>query len=110
MHQQEENAGKNKNIVDKPVTVNVFLRSCPNLSITDLPGKVVNRLADQPPDIAEQSEKLIKDYCSGNTETLLLCVTKANDDLANCQGYKITSEIDPYGERSMGVLTKTDTV
>lgn len=38
----------------------------------------------------------------------MLCVTKANDDMANSMGYAITTQIDPTGNRCMGVLTKSD--
>lgn len=30
--------GKNKEIVDKPIILNIFSKSCPNLTMVDLPG------------------------------------------------------------------------
>ena len=31
-------AGKDKNIVDKPIVLNVFSHTCPDLTLIDLPG------------------------------------------------------------------------
>ena len=31
-------AGKSKNIVDKPIVLNVFSHTCPDLTLIDLPG------------------------------------------------------------------------
>lgn len=106
--EQDKNAGTGKNIVDAPVTLTVYLRNCPDLSVTDLPGAVMNPMGDQPQDIRDQTEKLIKSYCMSNEETIMLCVTKANDDLANSHGLLLTNIIDPTGNRTMGVLTKSD--
>lgn len=69
---------------------------------------IVNVAAGQDKDLPQKTEDLITKYCTSNKDTLLLCITKANDDLANCQGYRITTQVDPTGARSMGVLTKSD--
>ena len=31
-------AGKNKDIVDKPIVLNVYSHTCPDLTLIDLPG------------------------------------------------------------------------
>lgn len=40
--------GNNKNIVDKPIILNIFSKSCPNLTIVDLPGITSIPVGDQP--------------------------------------------------------------
>lgn len=39
--------GKNKKIVDKPIILNVFSKSCPNLTVIDLPGITSIAVGDQ---------------------------------------------------------------
>jgi dynamin 1-like protein len=64
-------------------------------------------VGDQPKDI----ENLIKDmalrYIS-KPNAIILAVTAANTDLANSDGLKLAREVDPDGNRTIGVLTKVD--
>ena len=39
---------------------------------------------------------------------IILAVTAANTDLANSDGLKLAREVDPEGQRTIGVLTKVD--
>lgn len=39
---------------------------------------------------------------------IMLAVTAANTDLANSDGLKLAREVDPEGQRTIGVLTKVD--
>jgi len=39
---------------------------------------------------------------------LILALSPANADLANSDSLKIAKEVDPNGERTIGVLTKID--
>lgn len=39
---------------------------------------------------------------------LILALTAANQDLANSDSLKLAREVDPQGERTIGVLTKID--
>lgn len=50
---------------------------------------------------------MVKFYCS-SPDTIILCVIPANIDLANSYALKLNKEIDPQGERTLGVLTKVD--
>ena len=40
--------------------------------------------------------------------SLIMAVSAANSDLAVSDGLKIAKQIDPEGERTIGVLTKID--
>jgi dynamin 1-like protein len=46
-------AGKSKNIVDKPIVLNIYSHTCPDLTLIDLPGITRIPLAgsDQPQNI-----------------------------------------------------------
>lgn len=40
--------------------------------------------------------------------SLILALTAANTDLANSDALQISREVDPEGERTIGVVTKID--
>lgn len=42
------------------------------------------------------------------SNAIILAVTAANTDLANSDGLKLAREVDPEGQRTIGVLTKVD--
>jgi replication fork clamp-binding protein CrfC len=39
---------------------------------------------------------------------LILALTAANQDLANSDALKLAKEVDPKGERTIGIITKID--
>lgn len=62
---------------------------------------------DQPEDIEEQIRKMCMQYIK-NPNAIILSVTAANTDIANSDSLKMAREVDPKGERTIGVLTKID--
>ena len=102
-------AGTNKGIVADPITMTVYANSCPNLTLIDLPGitKVPLRGSSQGKDIEEVTKGLCRHYCE-QQRTIILCVCQANVDLSTSDGLKMALELDPDGERTIGVLTKVD--
>ena len=97
----------NKNIVDKPIVLNVYSKTCPDLTLVDLPGVTRVPIGDQPRNI----EQITKDMCRRYAEdplTIILCVIAANSDIATSDGLMLAKEIDTSGSRTIGVLTKLD--
>jgi dynamin 1-like protein len=97
----------NKNIVDKPIVLNVYSKTCPDLTLVDLPGVTRVPIGDQPKNI----EQITKDMCRRYAEdplTIILCVIAANSDIATSDGLMLAKEIDTSGSRTIGVLTKLD--
>jgi len=43
-----------------------------------------------------------------NPNSIILAISPANADLANSDSLKMAAEVDPHGERTLGVLTKLD--
>lgn len=43
-----------------------------------------------------------------NPNAIILAISAANQDLANSDGLKLAKEVDPNGERTIGVITKLD--
>lgn len=62
---------------------------------------------DQPADIEEQIRNMCMQYIK-NPNAIILSVTSANTDLANSDALKMAREVDPKGNRTIGVLTKID--
>ena len=64
-------------------------------------------IGDQPEDIEDQIRAMCMEYIS-NPNAIILAVTSANQDLANSDALKLAQAVDPYGTRTVGVLTKLD--
>ena len=75
--------------------------------MVDLPGIAKVAVGDQPLDIEEQIRDMCIKYIS-NPNAIILAVTSANTDLANSDALQLAKEVDPLGERTLGVLTKLD--
>ena len=96
-----------KNIVDKPIVLNVFSPTCPDLTLIDLPGITRVPVGKQPKNIEEITKKMATRYCE-DPLTIILCVIAANSDIATSDGLKMAKELDKNGSRTLGVLTKLD--
>jgi len=78
-----------------------------NLTLIDLPGLTKVPVADQPKDIEIQIRKMVLQFIN-KPNCIILAVSPANSDIANSDALKIAREVDPKGERTLGVLTKLD--
>ncbi|POM79988.1 Dynamin-2, partial [Phytophthora palmivora] len=99
--------GKNKGISNKSINLKVFSPYVLNLTLVDLPGITKVPVGDQPVNIEEQIRDMCTEFIS-NPNSIILAVTSANTDLANSDALKMAREIDPDGQRTIGVLTKLD--
>lgn len=77
------------------------------LTLVDLPGLTKVPVGDQPKDIEKQIREMVLKQIS-KSNAIILAVTAANQDLANSDGLKLAREVDPEGQRTIGVLTKVD--
>lgn len=85
----------------------VHMCSVLDLTLIDLPGLTRVPVGDQPADIGAQIRQLVLNYISRES-TLILAVSPANSDLATSDALQIAKEVDPDGNRTIGVLTKVD--
>ena len=97
----------NKNIIDKPIVLNVYSQTCPDLTLVDLPGVTRVPVGDQPKNIEEITKNMARRYVD-DPLTIILCVIAANSDIATSDGLMLAKEIDTGGTRTLGVLTKLD--
>ena len=103
----DEVCSKNKNIIDKPIVLNVYSQTCPDLTLVDLPGVTRVPIGDQPKNIEQITKDMARRYAE-DPLTIILCVIAANSDIATSDGLMLAKEIDTTGSRTLGVLTKLD--
>lgn len=103
----DNGAGTNKGISPVPIVLKIYSPRVVNLSLIDLPGITKIPVGDQPHDIEQKIRKMVLLYVR-NPNSLILAISPANHDLANSDSLKIAREVDPDGERTLGVITKMD--
>ncbi|KAM6985518.1 dynamin-1a isoform 3-T3 [Aplochiton taeniatus] len=99
--------GANKGISPVPINLRVYSPNVLNLTLVDLPGMTKVPVGDQPADIEQQIRDMLMQFVTKDN-CLLLAVSPANSDLANSDALKIAKEVDPQGQRTIGVITKLD--
>ncbi|PVG02820.1 putative ember of the dynamin family of GTPase [Serendipita vermifera] len=103
----EAKTGKNAGISPVPINLRIFSPNVLTLTLVDLPGLTKVPVGDQPKDIEKQIRDMLMKYIS-RPSCIILAVTPGNTDLANSDGLKMAREVDPEGNRTIGVLTKID--
>ena len=77
--------GQKKNIIDKPIVLNIFSHTCPDLTMVDLPGITRIPIDGQDPNIEKVTKGMAARYC-GDSRTIILCVLPANADMTTSDG------------------------
>lgn len=103
----EAKTGRNAGISPQPINLRIFSPNVLTLTLVDLPGLTKVPVGDQPRDIEKQIRDMLMKYIT-KPACIILAVTPANTDLANSDGLKMAREVDPEGQRTIGVLTKVD--
>jgi replication fork clamp-binding protein CrfC len=91
----------------EPISLTIYSDKLVDLTMVDLPGMTKVPVKGQPQDIEEQIRKLTYKFIN-HPNSLILALTAANTDLANSDALKLAREVDPDGERTIGVVTKID--
>ncbi|KAJ8093081.1 vacuolar protein sorting-associated protein 1 [Marasmius tenuissimus] len=103
----EAKTGRNAGISPQPINLRIYSHKVLTLTLVDLPGLTKVPVGDQPKDIEKQIREMLMKYIS-KPACIILAVSPANVDLANSDGLKMAREVDPEGNRTIGVLTKID--
>ncbi|PSC76903.1 dynamin-related 1E-like [Micractinium conductrix] len=90
-----------------PITLRIVSPNLPALSMVDMPGLTKVPIDGQPKSIVVELENMARDYVK-HENVIILAVTPANADLATSDALRLAREVDPTGERTVGVLTKLD--
>ena len=95
-------------VSDNPIDLKIYSPYVPDLTLIDLPGYVQISGLDQPENLREQISNLCEKYIK--PPNILLAVCAADVDLANSPALRASRRVDPLGVRTVGVITKMDTV
>uniref|UniRef100_A0A8C7I7B9 Myxovirus (influenza) resistance B n=1 Tax=Oncorhynchus kisutch TaxID=8019 RepID=A0A8C7I7B9_ONCKI len=106
---QDEMAGVGVGISDDLISLEIGSPDVPDLTLIDLPGIARVAVKGQPENIGEQIKRLIRKFIT-KQETINLVVVPCNVDIATTEALKMAQEVDPEGERTLGILTKPDLV
>ena len=102
-------AGSESNISTECILLKIFAPSLPLLTMTDLPGLTSVAITDrgQPKNIKEQLTNLIVQY-TNSPSTLIMAIIPARPDIEADMSMELIKQVDPKGERTIGILTKLD--
>ena len=81
----------------------------PNLTLVDLPGLYQAGSKSQSDADAEVVKSLVSSYMK-NERSIILAVVSAKNDFNNQVITKLARSIDPLGQRTLGLITKPDTL
>ncbi|XP_036301200.1 interferon-induced GTP-binding protein Mx1 isoform X1 [Pipistrellus kuhlii] len=102
-------AGEGVGISQELINLEVSSPHVPDLTLIDLPGITRVAVGNQPADIGRQITALIKKYIL-RQQTIMLVVVPSNVDIATTEALSMAQEVDPEGDRTIGILTKPDLV
>ncbi|KAM6314171.1 LOW QUALITY PROTEIN: interferon-induced GTP-binding protein Mx-like [Podargus strigoides] len=106
---QDVLAGTRGAISGELISLGIWSPDVPDLTLIDRPGIARVAMGAQTKDIGEQIKMLLKKII-GCKETLNLVVVPCNVDIATTEALRMAQEVDPSGERTLGILTKPDLV
>uniref|UniRef100_A0A8C2X573 Interferon-induced GTP-binding protein Mx n=1 Tax=Cyclopterus lumpus TaxID=8103 RepID=A0A8C2X573_CYCLU len=106
---QNKMAGVGEGISNDLISLEIASPNVPDLTLIDLPGITRVAVKGQPENIGEQIKALIQEIIT-KQETISLVVVPSNVDIATTEALKMAQEVDPDGDRTLGVLTKPDLV
>ncbi|XP_073473355.1 uncharacterized protein [Aquarana catesbeiana] len=102
-------AGTGNGVSDQLITLEVMSPNVPDLTLIDLPGITRVALPNQPLNIGQQIKEMIIKYIS-RQKTIILAVVPSNVDIATTEALELAKQVDPKGNRTLGILTKPDLV
>nr|WLR81519.1 interferon-induced GTP-binding protein Mx4 [Andrias davidianus] len=106
---QDALAGGGVGISHELISLEVSSPDVPDLTLIDLPGIARVAVGNQPKDIGAQIKRLISKFIE-RQETINLVVVPSNVDIATTEALEMARQVDPSGERTLGILTKPDLV
>ncbi|OIV94006.1 hypothetical protein TanjilG_07554 [Lupinus angustifolius] len=103
----DRETGRSKQISTVPIHLSIYSPNVVNLTLVDLPGLTKVAVEGQSDSIVQDIENMVRSYIE-KPNCIILAISPANQDLATSDAIKISREVDPTGERTIGVLTKID--
>lgn len=94
---------------DDTLRIDISGRDRPHLTIVDLPGLIHSHNKFQSAEDIEIVRSLVQRYMT-STRSIILAIVSAKNDYANQIILKMAREADPHGLRTLGIITKPDTL
>lgn len=91
------------------IVIELAASTVPDLTVIDLPGIVRTQVKGQSGGVMREVDGLLERYLK-QERTIILCVVPANVDIATVDILERASKVDPDGVRTIGVITKPDTI
>jgi len=91
------------------VVLNISGPKLPTLTLVDLPGLIQFSGKDQQKNWEQEIHDLLVKFATP-ANTIIVCVITAKEDVESQGVLKIAQNVDPEGKRTLGVLTKPDTI
>ncbi|KAJ1973749.1 mitochondrial dynamin GTPase Msp1 [Dimargaris xerosporica] len=95
-------------VSDQPIDLRIYSPNIPDLKLVDLPGYIQVHTRNQPTVLKQRIRGLCERYIQA--PNIILAVCAADVDLANSEALLASRRADPLGLRTIGVVTKMDTV
>ncbi|KAM0031565.1 putative Dynamin superfamily, P-loop containing nucleoside triphosphate hydrolase [Helianthus debilis subsp. tardiflorus] len=89
------------------ILMNSFILTVVNLTLVDLPDLTKVAVDGQSEGVVQDIENMVRAYIQ-KPNCIILAISPANQDLATSNAIKMSREVHPTGERTIGVLTKID--
>lgn len=90
-----------------PIHVTLSSPDLPTLSLIDLPGLIELNSESESLDLPEKIKEIYYHYLRDN-DNIILSLTPSTIDIATSTSLKLSKEIDPLGDRTIGIITKSD--
>ena len=107
--QTEILSSKSSAFSDNVLRVEISGPNLPQLTIVDLPGIIHSQGKQQTEADVKLVTKLVKSYME-NQRSIILTVVTAKNDISNQIVLTMARAVDPEGSRTLGVITKPDTL
>lgn len=91
----------------REILLNIYSNRVVDLTLIDLPGIIKVPLKGQAKNLDKKINDMIMDYAR-QQNSIILAISPANSDLANSDALNIARQVDPEGQRTIGVITKID--
>jgi len=98
---------QNLHFTANTIVLNISGPDCHDITIIDIPGMIQNDDSNGRDVNAVMS--MVTDFVRAKNSVIVVCMP-CDDDVDNQSALKVAFDVDPHGERTVGVLTKPDRI
>jgi len=91
-------------VADKPITLTIYGKDLPNLTMVDLPGLIHH---DSNRSKIKEIKEMVKKYIKSE-QSIIVNVLNSTCDAATAESLSLSKDVDPERKRTLLVLTKID--